>query len=49
MDSTRPKNVALIHSVVPEKTMSTDGQRTTDSHVITVALQKPELKKTLIL
>ncbi len=38
---TCPQNLALIHSVVSEKTMSTDdddGQRTTDARVTTVAL-----------
>ncbi len=37
---TCPQNLALIHSVVSEKTMSTDddGRRMTDARVTTVAL-----------
>ncbi len=33
-----PQNLALIHSVVSEKTISTDDERTTDARVTTVAL-----------
>ncbi len=35
---TCPQNLALIHSVVSDKTMSTDDRRTTDGRVTTVAL-----------